>query len=271
MWHAASGRRWVLRHRHTALAASSAALLLGAGAVAVGPAARAPACASSAGPGGATTTDVLVVGGGIVGTAAAYYAAKAGGARVTLLERGSIASEASSLSAGTLACDGWGRDPERVGWFGVLCNGSMAIFRELEAIGHDCELRQDGALTIARNAAELKMCQREHANLAANGHDVAYLEGHDAVVAVEPALAGGDILAALHSRKAGHVNAAHATKGLADAAVALGATVTVGATVVGIERLPVGSVSRYRVTTAEAGAHECKALILAAGAWVRPL
>ena len=108
------------------------------------------------------TTDVLVIGGGISGSAAAYYAAKAGGARVTLLERGSIASEASSLSAGTLACDGWGDDRKRVGWFGVLCNGSIAIFKELEQLGYDCELRLDGALTIARTPAELSVCQAEY-------------------------------------------------------------------------------------------------------------
>jgi hypothetical protein len=106
--------------------------------------------------------NVLVIGGGIIGSAAAYYAAKAGGARVTLLERGSIASEASSLSAGTLACDGWGDDRKRVGWFGVLCNGSIAIFKELEQLGYDCELRLDGALTIARTPAELSVCQAEY-------------------------------------------------------------------------------------------------------------
>jgi NADPH-dependent 2,4-dienoyl-CoA reductase/sulfur reductase-like enzyme len=59
------------------------------------------AATPSAGAAPATQTDVLIVGGGIIGSAAAYYAAKAG-AKVTLLERGSIASEASSLSAGTL-------------------------------------------------------------------------------------------------------------------------------------------------------------------------
>eukprot|EP01043_Picozoa_sp_COSAG02_P041146 COSAG02_NODE_3388_length_6828_cov_19.910685_5_plen_252_part_00 len=181
-------------------------------------------------------TDVLVVGGGIIGCSAAYYAAKTGGARVTLLERGSIGSEASSLSAGTLACDGWGRDPSRVGWFGVLCNGSVAIFKELERLGHDCELRLDGALTLARTPTEVKMCQEEYASLKANGHSVEYLSGPDAVMAVEPGLKGGDVAAALHSRLSGHVNASAATKALADCAINQGAKIVVGAEAIAIER-----------------------------------
>ncbi len=181
-------------------------------------------------------TDVLVVGGGIIGCSAAYYAAKIGGARVTLLERASIGSEASSLSAGTLACDGWGRDPSRVGWFGVLCNRSIAIFKELELLGYDCELRLDGALTLARTPAEVKMCQEEYASLKANGHAVEYLSGHDAVAAVEPGLKGGDIAAALHSQLSGHINASAATKALADCAINQGAQIVVGAEVIAVDR-----------------------------------
>lgn len=156
---------WAGPCRHTVVASAVVSTAAAAGWV------GSTSCSSIAGDVGsggsadgvrARTTDVLVIGGGIIGSAAAYYAAKAGGARVTLLERGSIASEASSLSAGTLACDGWGDDRERVGWFGVLCNGSIAIFKELEQLGYDCELRLDGALTIARTPAELRLCQAEY-------------------------------------------------------------------------------------------------------------
>lgn len=186
-------------------------------------------------------TDVLIIGGGIIGCSAAYYAAKIGSARVTLLERSSIGSEASSLSAGTLSCDGWGRNPSHVGWFGVLCNGSMDIFKEMEQLGHDCELRLDGALTLARTPAEIAMCQEQFASLKANDHPVEYLADHDAVVAVEPGLTGGDFMAALHSRLSGHVNSAAATKALADSATAQGARIVVGAEAIAIERYLVSS------------------------------
>jgi glycine oxidase len=147
----------------------------------------------------------------------------------------------------------------------------MAVFEELEAAGHDCELRQDGALTVARNAAEVKMARADYARLKSNGHDVVYLEGAEAVVTVEPALAGGDYLAALHSRRSGHVNAAAATKALADSASALGATISVASAVVAIERLPAGSKHRYRALTSDGRAHDCATLVIAAGAWARPL
>jgi glycine/D-amino acid oxidase-like deaminating enzyme len=113
--------------------------------------------------------------------------------------------------------------------------------------------------------------------LSSNGHDVEYLSGHDAVAAVEPALTGGDLLAALHSRCSGHVNAAAATKSLADSAAALGAAVVVGSTAVSIEKLDAPARSagnhqyKYRVRTQEGAVHDCKALIIAAGAWARPL
>ena len=292
------GRHWARWGRLRTAAASAAAASAAAISWASGTAGSSSSSASSA-AGSSTAgrntrphkTDVLVVGGGIIGASAAYYAAKAGGARVTLLERGSIASEASSLSAGTIACDGWGRIPARVDWFGVLCNGSVAIFKELEQLGHDCELRLEGALTIARNDRELKLLQAQYESLRGNGHDVEYLSGHDAVVAVEPALAGGDIMAALHSRQAGHVNAAAATRAIADSAAALGATICVGSTAVAIEELGCrsdggsgstgsdngsssggsGSSYKYRVRTQEGQLHDCKALIVAAGAWARPL
>ena len=192
-------------------------------------------------------TDVLIVGGGIIGCSAAYYAAKVGGARVTLLERASIGSEASSLSAGTLACHGWGRDPSRVGWFGVLCNGSIAIFKELESLGHECELRLEGALTLARTPAEVKMCQEEYASLKANGHPVEYLSGHGAVTAVEPGLKGGDVAAALHSRLSGHVNASAATKALAACATNHGAKIVLGAEAIAVERSAFPTNSFFRI------------------------
>lgn len=49
-----------------------------------------------------STPSVVVVGGGVIGVCCAYYLARAG-ARVTLLERGAIASEASQGNAGTIS------------------------------------------------------------------------------------------------------------------------------------------------------------------------
>ena len=47
-------------------------------------------------------SDVVIVGGGVIGCAIAYYLAL-GGATVSLLERGQLASGASGVAAGMLA------------------------------------------------------------------------------------------------------------------------------------------------------------------------
>ncbi|MEE8465561.1 MAG: FAD-dependent oxidoreductase, partial [Dehalococcoidia bacterium] len=58
----------------------------------------------------ANESDVLIIGGGIAGTATAFHLAQLG-ERVTLLERGEIASEASGVNAGGLGGSGWGHHP----------------------------------------------------------------------------------------------------------------------------------------------------------------
>ena len=56
-------------------------------------------------------TEILIVGGGIAGASTAYHLA-ALGRRVTLLERGEIASGASGVNAGAIDSIGWGDQPE---------------------------------------------------------------------------------------------------------------------------------------------------------------
>jgi sarcosine oxidase subunit beta len=58
-----------------------------------------------------TTTDILIIGGGIAGVSTAYHLALLGH-RVTLVERGEIASEASGVNAGAIGAIGWRRVPD---------------------------------------------------------------------------------------------------------------------------------------------------------------
>ena len=69
-------------------------------------------------------SDVLVIGGGIAGASAAFYLARHG-RRVTILERGEIASGASGVNAGQIDSIGWGDKPDLQAH---LTAGSLEIF-----------------------------------------------------------------------------------------------------------------------------------------------
>ena len=56
-------------------------------------------------------SDVLVIGAGICGVATAFHLAQHGH-KVTVLERGDIAGEASGVNAGGLGGLGWGNNPD---------------------------------------------------------------------------------------------------------------------------------------------------------------
>ncbi|HUD72399.1 MAG TPA: FAD-dependent oxidoreductase, partial [Dongiaceae bacterium] len=98
--------------------------------------------------------DVLVVGGGVIGLAIAREAARAG-MSVTLLERGEPGGEASGASAGMLAAQLEAHEP---GPILALSLRSRALYPEWAAAlrdetGVDIDLRRDGALVVAKDAA----------------------------------------------------------------------------------------------------------------------
>ncbi len=73
-------------------------------------------------------SEVVIIGGGIAGVSAAYHLAQQG-RRVTLLERGEIASEASGVNAGGIGALGWGDVPNLESY---LTMGSLQIFKSLQ-------------------------------------------------------------------------------------------------------------------------------------------
>ena len=88
-------------------------------------------------------TEILIIGGGIAGASTAYYLAQQGH-RVTLLERGEVASEASGVNAGGLGGLGWGNSPDLQSY---LTMGSLELFKSIQLdLGYDIEFRQSGSL-----------------------------------------------------------------------------------------------------------------------------
>ena len=97
-----------------------------------------------------TETEMVIIGGGIAGTSTAYHLAQYGH-DVALLERGDIASEASSVNAGSLGAIGWGNVPDLEAY---LSMGSLEIFKTLQLdLRYDIEFRQSGTLQAIHTEA----------------------------------------------------------------------------------------------------------------------
>ena len=163
-------------------------------------------------------TDVLVIGGGIAGCAVAYFLGKFG-IKVTLLERGEVAGEASGLNAGSIGALGWGNIP---GLQEHLTMGSLEIFRQLELdMGYDIEFRQSGSMTAIHNGAQYEYALQRTASLRGKGFITELMTSREART-IEPEL-NPDLPGYLYSPLRGQADPIKATRALADAAVACGA------------------------------------------------
>ena len=224
-----------------------------------------------------------MIGGGILGIATAWSLSTLG-RRVILLERGFVGNEATSLSAGTLYSAGWGNSPSLL--TPTLTEGSMRLYGSLG----DVDLARSGALEtvlephyVDRARAVARREAEEH------GLDVRYVEGRE-LWALEPRLAGSEVLGAVYTRRSGHVDPAKAVHAMAEMAESAGTVIAEGRDVVSIERVGGGgsggvggggsgggSGGGYLVTAMEKGTkwnvavYRAEHVVVAGGAWCRRL
>ena len=207
-------------------------------------------------------SEVIVIGGGIAGTSAAYFLASYG-RRVTLLERGEIASETSGVNAGGIGAYGWGHAPNLESH---LTMGSLQIFRALQLdMGYDIEFRASGALQAIQTPVQYEHSRDNVQLLKSRGHTVDLLPTADAR-AIEPDL-NPELLGAVHFPLRAQADPVKATRAFADAARREGADVLTGREVTAIAPLPGGG---YRIDC-RGESHTARQLALAAGAWCGPL
>ena len=129
-------------------------------------------------------TEVVVIGGGISGTAAAYELARAG-AKVTLLEQGSLASMASGWTLAGVRQSG--RHPAEL----PLATAAVARWERLgEELGADVEYRRGGNLRLARSPEEVSVIQAIVAEQRDLGLDLLYLPDNAAVREIAPCHCG---------------------------------------------------------------------------------
>jgi sarcosine oxidase subunit beta len=163
------------------------------------------------------TTEVVVIGGGISGTATAYELARAG-AKVTLLEQGSLASMASGWTLAGVRQSG--RHPAEL----PLAAAAVARWQHLsEELGADVEYRREGNLRLARSPEEVPVIQTIVAEQRDLGLDLTFLPDNPAVREIAPAIAES-VLAASYCPTDGHANPIATVRAFAGAAARHGAT-----------------------------------------------
>ena len=207
-------------------------------------------------------SEVVIIGGGIAGTSVAFHLAEHG-RRVTLLERGEIASEASGVNAGGIGALGWGHVPNLESY---LTMGSLQIFRSLQLeLGYDIEFRASGALQAIQTPEQYEYSRDNVLSLKSRGCTAELLTADEAR-SIEPEL-NPELAGAVRFPLRAQAAPQKATRAFADATTHLGAQVLTGREVTEISSLADGT---YRVTCGEE-AHTAKQLVLAAGAWCGPL
>src|SRR5215216_6939949 len=162
------------------------------------------------------STEVVIIGGGISGTAAAYELARAG-AKVTLLEKGSLASMASGWTLAGVRQSG--RHPAEL----PLASAAVTRWEQLdEELGADVEYRREGNLRLARSPEEVPVIQTIVAEQRDLGLDLRFLPDNAAVREIAPAIAES-VLAASYCPTDGHANPTATVQTFAMAATRHGA------------------------------------------------
>jgi sarcosine oxidase subunit beta len=207
-----------------------------------------------------TEHDILIIGGGVAGTSTAYHLAQYGH-KVTLLERGDIASEASGVNAGAIGAIGWGNVPNLESF---LTMGSLEIFKTLQLdLGYDIEFRQSGALQAIHTETEYAFSRDRVLYLRAHGYSVELLTTREAR-SIEPE-ASPILLGYMYMPLRAQADPKKATRALAVAAECSGARILVNHEVTAIRQR---ADETYLIETAQ-GMFGAETLVVAAGAWCR--
>ncbi len=199
-------------------------------------------------------TDVVVIGAGIIGSSIAYHLARYK-LRVTLLERGDIASGSSG------ACDGLvflqSKKP------GIHLQLAMESRKRFDGLARQLpvpiEYKETGGMVVIEIEDELAAMQQFVKEQQEIGLDVSLIN-RDQARKLEPHLSE-HVLGATHSPLDGQVNPISLTLGFALGAKSLGARLFTGAAVHGIDTTA-GKVSAVET---DAGRFEADIVINAAG------
>ncbi len=209
--------------------------------------------------------EVVIVGGGIMGASLAFALAGRGVRDVLVLERRTVASGASGKT-GALLRQHYSNRPEA-----TLAHLSLQTFKGWgEIVGGSCGYVGCGLIvTVAMTGPDDPNVARMRANVAlqrAIGIRAEVLPAAE-LRRLQPFARFDDIPVAAYEPESGYVDAIAATRGLLDAAVARGARLREGTTVVGLH----AAGGRVVGVETSAGPVAAGTVVCAAGAWAAPL
>jgi glycine/D-amino acid oxidase-like deaminating enzyme len=199
--------------------------------------------------------DLVVVGGGIVGAATAYYAARRG-ARVILVDKGSIAGGQSGQAWGFVRRQG--RPPAAMALMAPGTRMWEGLAAELQA---DVEFVREGNLAVAETSSDADRLEEGYraARLAGlSSRLLSAVEVRDLIPDMRVAWKAG-----LYSAEDGHAEPLKVTRGFIEAARRLGADVLEGWTALHIDT----EGDRVCGVDTDRGRLEAGQVVVAAGVW----
>jgi sarcosine oxidase subunit beta len=209
--------------------------------------------------------EVVVVGGGIVGVSAALTLVERG-VDVVVLERGSVAGEASGLNAGVISGGGWGDRPDIEV---ALKMGSRDRYIDLsQERGHDIGLDLTGTLTLIRTEEEWAWATATVEADRRAGRCLELVRAEE-LADLEPAVDPG-LLGAVLDPLGARAEPVAATEAFAAEAVSAGAVIETGRAVHSLRALAGGG-WEVGVDTADTSVVGADAVIIAAGPWCAEL
>lgn len=210
--------------------------------------------------------DVCVIGGGITGLSTALHLAE-GNTSTVVIEADSIPTGGSGANVGYVNAGLWlppldivdllGKDDgERINR--LLGNAPSEVFGLIERHGIECDHTRTGSLHMAHNKASIRDLERRYDQFSQRGAPVELLQGEKS----KNITGSSSIDTVLLDRRAGTINPAAYTRGLAKAADKAGAALYTQTPAVHIKK----SGDKWSVKTPE-GSVTCDRIVLATNAY----
>lgn len=213
------------------------------------------------------TADVTVIGGGITGLSTALHLAEAG-ISTTLIEAGDVPNGGSGRNVGLVNAGLWlppldivkqlgESDGERINH--ILGNAPSEVFRLIDRHGIECDDTRTGTLHMAHNTSGMKDLEHRYEQFSQRGAPVELLQGQQSIKATGSQHIHGCLL----DKRAGTINPAAYTRGLARAAHDAGVNISTQSPATQIRRK---ESNQWEVETSE-GKITCERIVIATNAY----